>query len=559
MQKSKLFAVLPDYVCTPDGMEIDWEGRLIVSCPNFADDSLSGCVIRIDPQDMEITKWFDVPVHPETGIARNMGIAFDADYNIYLCDNQGWSGREGLAFKGRILKIKADENGILEWHTVATGMEHPNGIRIRNGYMYVTQSRLSRVSHPSGHLVSCVYRFGLDERNVQVTNTLDDPHIFSTFVTDNEECQYGADGIVFGADGNLYVGNFGDGAVHKLTFAEDGTCASNTVFARDYEQLKSTDGMICGEDGTIYIADFNQNAIVAVDREGTVKKLAQSPDCDGLDGGLDQPGEPIIWNGKLVISCFDLVADETKVNTGHEMPATMAYLDLDPNQKKREPMSRRQLAQMIDHTLLRADATEEEIRCLCREARENGFACAMVNPAAVRLCRTCLEGSGVRAASVVSFPLGQTTIKEKVLEAQQAIRDGAQEIDYVINVGQLKQGNLAYIEEEMRNMTEVCHREGVVCKVILETCYLTKREICIASQIASRVKPDFIKTSTGFGTAGASAEDVRLMKAAAGKNVKVKASGGIRGWESCREMMEAGAERIGTSSGIHILEEFSRS
>lgn len=328
MLTPELFMILPDYVCTPDGMEIDHEGNLILSCPNFAQDNLSGCMVRID-KNKNVSKWFDVPVHPETGIARNMGIAFDNDGFLYVCDNQGWSGQENLSFKGRVLRIKADREGNIEsCKVVANNMEHPNGIRIKGDYMYLTQSCLTRVKHESGKLVSCVYRFGLDEENIEITNSLDDPHIFTTFITQNPDCQYGADGIVFDRQGNLYVGNFGDGAVHKITFAPDGSAEQNRVFAKDPSQLKSTDGMIMDDDGNIYIADFSDNAIAKVFPDGTVERIAQSPDCDGLDGGLDQPGEPIIWEGILVASCFDLVTDEGKVNTRHEMPATMAMLRL---------------------------------------------------------------------------------------------------------------------------------------------------------------------------------------------------------------------------------------
>ena len=194
--------------------------------------------------------------------------------------------------------------------------------------MYVTQSLLSKVNDPSGLLVSCVYKFHLDDENIAVTNTLEDKNILTTFITKNPECQYGADGIVFDKEGNLYVGNFGDGAVHKITFNSDGTVKSNEVWAKDENELQTTDGMIFDEDGNLYIADFSANAVGKVDPSGKVTRLAQSPDCDGLDGGLDQPGEPCIWQGKLILSCFDLVTGPDKVNTKHEMPATLACLEL---------------------------------------------------------------------------------------------------------------------------------------------------------------------------------------------------------------------------------------
>lgn len=330
MQNSRLFTLLPEeYVSTPDGMEIDKDGNLIVSCPNYADDRMPGCVIRIT-KDKKISKWFDVPVHPETGIARNMGIAFDDKWNMVICDNQGWSGKEELAWKGRMLKIYFDEKGeVKKWVTMANGMEHPNGVRIYKGYAYVTQSCLTKVEDPSGKLVSCVYRFPLDAENIEISNTLEDPYILTTFVTYNPDCQYGADGIEIDSKGNLYVGNFGDGEVWKITLDENGDMTGKEIYAKDAEELCSTDGMIMDENtGILYIADFNKNAIVMVDKDRKVSRVAQSPDCTGFNGELDQPGEPIIWEGKIIASCFDLVTDEGKVNTAHEMPATMAELDL---------------------------------------------------------------------------------------------------------------------------------------------------------------------------------------------------------------------------------------
>ncbi len=326
MIKSKLFSVLPDYVSTPDGMAIDSEGNLILACPNYADNSLPGCLLKITP-DKKISKWVDVPVHEETGLASPMGIAFGPDGDIYICDNQGWPGDERLQNKGRILRLRIRDDKVVKTTVVATGMEHPNGMRIRNGYVYLTQSSLINVKHSSGKLVSCVYRFALDDEGIVVTNTLEDKNIFATFITENPDCQYGVDGIEFDKKGNLYVGNFGDGAVYKLTFDSEGNVATNEVWAQDRSQLLTTDGMIMDENGNLYIADFSANAVAMVTPDAKVTRLAQSPDCDGLDGGLDQPGEPIIWNGKLILSCFDTVTANC-VNTAHEMPATLAELDI---------------------------------------------------------------------------------------------------------------------------------------------------------------------------------------------------------------------------------------
>ncbi len=325
MQKPKLFTILPDYVATPDGMAIAEDGDLVLACPNYADQSLPGCIIRFD-ENKNIRKWVDVPVHPETGLASPMGIAFGPDQDLYICDNQGWPGKSELLFKGRILRLRIRDDKVVKTTVVANGMEHPNGMRIRGNYIYVTQSMLSRVQDPSGLLVSCVYRFGLDEEGIEITNTLEDKHILTTVLTHNPECQYGLDGIEFDHNGDLLVGNFGDGAVHRITFNADGSVRENKVWAKNPEELKSTDGMIMDEKGNLFIADFSANAVARVTPDGNVTRIAESPDCDGFDGGLDQPGEPIIWKDRLILTCFDLVTDDYNVNTRHEMPATMAEL-----------------------------------------------------------------------------------------------------------------------------------------------------------------------------------------------------------------------------------------
>jgi len=330
MHQPKLFAKLPDYVNTPDGMAIDSEGNLILACPNYADPSRAGCLMKFD-RNRTASKWVDVPVHPETGHAFPMGIAFGPDGDLYICDNQGWTDPSavkcpGYPFKGRILRLRIRDNRVVKTTVVANGMEHPNGIRINRNHLYVTHSMLSRVKDPSGLLLSCVYRFHLDDEGIEITNTLEDPNIFTTFITHNRDIQYGADGIEFDKLGNLYVGNFGDGAVHRITFNDDGTARDNRVWAKDPAQLKSTDGMIIDSEGNIYIADFCANAVARVAPNGKVTRIAQSPDSDGQNGKLDQPGEPIIWEGKLVVTCFDLVTGPQMVNTKHELPATLSEL-----------------------------------------------------------------------------------------------------------------------------------------------------------------------------------------------------------------------------------------
>ncbi len=215
----------------------------------------------------------------------------------------------------------------------------------------------------------------------------------------------------------------------------------------------------------------------------------------------------------------------------------------------------KEVAAMVDHTNLKAFAVKEDFQMLCDEAAHYGFKSVAINTYPVSMCRKMLEGTSVLTGAAVGFPLGQMTIASKVAEASNAVADGCQEFDYLLNVGKVKEHDYAYIEDEMTQLVAVARKAGICVKVIYETCYLTEEEIIEVSKIASRVKPDFVKTSTGFGTAGAKPEHVRLMKQYAGADVQVKAAGGIRSWEAAKAMIEAGATRLGTSSGIAILEE----
>ncbi|MCX8600889.1 MULTISPECIES: deoxyribose-phosphate aldolase [unclassified Gilliamella] len=213
-----------------------------------------------------------------------------------------------------------------------------------------------------------------------------------------------------------------------------------------------------------------------------------------------------------------------------------------------------QLSRLIDHTNLKADATPTMMEKLCIEAKNYHFKMVAINQVQSKLCASLLQGSDVGIGAAIAFPLGQTTIEAKCFETQNAIDNGATEIDYVINLTQLKIGNLAYIEDEMSQIVAICRKHQVISKVIFENYYLTDAEKIALCQIAVKVKPDFIKTSTGFAPTGATVEDVKLMKQHVGDTVKVKAAGGIRDANTFIKMLEAGAERIGTSSGIAIIE-----
>ena len=211
-------------------------------------------------------------------------------------------------------------------------------------------------------------------------------------------------------------------------------------------------------------------------------------------------------------------------------------------------------ARLIDHTNLHADATEEDMKKLCDEAKKYHFKMVAINEVQSEFCAQQLKGTDIDTGAAISFPLGQTTITCKLAETKDALQNGANEIDYVVNLTQVRAHNWSYIEDEMAQMVKLCRDHHVPCKVIFETCYLTKAEIKQLALIAKKVKPDFVKTSTGFGTAGAKVEDVKLMKENVGSNVKVKAAGGIRNTDDFLAMIAAGAERIGTSSGVKIIE-----
>ena len=233
-------------------------------------------------------------------------------------------------------------------------------------------------------------------------------------------------------------------------------------------------------------------------------------------------------------------------------------------------MTKAQIAAMIDHTALQAFADEAEISKLCKEAKTYGFASVCINPSYIPFAVKKLEGSNVKVCTVIGFPLGADTTETKAFSAEDAVLKGADELDMVINVGEAKNNNFIYIEKEIKAVVDAARKAGsevkkeIIVKVILETCYLTDHEVkkaCIASKNAGA---DFVKTSTGFGTPkaadgtalpnGASVHHVQLMKKTVGDSMKVKAAGGIRSVRTAQDLIEAGADRLGTSSGLLIIQ-----
>jgi deoxyribose-phosphate aldolase len=214
------------------------------------------------------------------------------------------------------------------------------------------------------------------------------------------------------------------------------------------------------------------------------------------------------------------------------------------------------IARFIDHTLLRADATFDQIATLCDEARQFGFASVCVHPCYVSRCAELLRGCAVKVCTVIGFPLGANATETKAFEAGRAIRDGATEIDMVINVGALKSGQDDLVENDVRAVVEAAKLGGAICKVILETALLNDDEKVRACHAARRAGADFVKTSTGFGPGGATPEDVALMsRAVSGTRMGVKASGGIRNLQDAQRMIRAGATRLGASAGVRIVTE----
>jgi deoxyribose-phosphate aldolase len=247
--------------------------------------------------------------------------------------------------------------------------------------------------------------------------------------------------------------------------------------------------------------------------------------------------------GQCIVQCRDKV--QQVVDAGAErLTLTLGQVDVGPD-----------VAKYIDHTLLKPDASQDQIAQLCYEARKYGFAAVCVNPTNVKLCAQLLQGTSVHVCTVVGFPLGATPPEVKAYEAQKSIDDGATEVDMVINIGALKSKDYALVERDIATVAQTCHAGGAILKVIIEAALLSDEEKVIACQLAKAAGAEYVKTSTGFGPGGATVHDVALMRRAVGSEMGVKAAGGIHSYDDAKAMVAAGATRIGASAGVRILQE----
>ncbi|NIM92609.1 MAG: deoxyribose-phosphate aldolase [Anaerolineales bacterium] len=259
----------------------------------------------------------------------------------------------------------------------------------------------------------------------------------------------------------------------------------------------------------------------------------------------EEPDESKNGNGSKALSAQNYVERvQAVVNAGADrLASTLGVAPTDGT-----------MSHMIDHTILKPEASQDEIAQLCYEAKKYQFASVCVNPTNVKLSAQLLEGTGIDVCTVVGFPLGATPTDVKVFETQQAIRDGATEVDMVINIGALKSRDYELVREDIASIARACHAGNAIVKVIIEAALLTDEEKVVACQLAKVAGADFVKTSTGFGPGGATVEDVALMRRVVGPSIGVKAAGGIKTYEDAQKMIAAGASRLGASASVKIVQ-----
>ena len=326
-QKAQLFVAFPDYCNTPDGLALLKDGSIIVSMPNFNDETKPPLLMRV-AKDGKVEKFYEFP-NPYPGLPagldriRPMGDAPAPNGDLYLADMQYMKDPNG---KSRLWKLVVKRGKVQKMVLVADGLNVANGTAIHGGYCYITESVLEEGSHP---LTSAVLRFKLDEENVHLKTPLkDDPHVITTFQSKKDQWRFGADGIEFDSKGNLFVGLFGEGQMFKITFDKKGNVVSNKLFAEAPGKLTNCDGMHRDSHDNLYVADSANNAVQIIHPDGTIETLAINDDTlDKTTGGLDQPCEALVRGDEVIVSNMDWPFPGFK-NTKFQLPATLSIIKL---------------------------------------------------------------------------------------------------------------------------------------------------------------------------------------------------------------------------------------
>ena len=329
-KQAKLLLVLPDFCNTPDGMCLYPDGNIILSVPNVNDQTQPAVIMKVTP-DNKLERFYDPPLHPDTGKAFPFGIcvapkggAFAGD--IFYADMQWFANPEKPNYKSRVMRIPMKNGKPGKAVVFCSGLVVTNAVAVRDGYLYTTDTIMVPDAKP---LVSGVFRFKLDEEGVEVKQPLlKDPHLIATMETYNPKVGFGADGLTFDSKGNMFIGNFADGTLHWVKADSLGKLQPAKIFAKA-PFMKSCDGIFCDlKTDKIYIADSLANAVQVVTPDAKVYTLAQDPENDGKDGRLDQPCEPLIRGREVIISNFDFPVPGG-VNTKFEMPNTLSRIPLD--------------------------------------------------------------------------------------------------------------------------------------------------------------------------------------------------------------------------------------
>ena len=317
LQPAKLFANLPDNCPTPDALAVAPDGSLTLSCPNFANSKLQGELLSINSKG-EVSHLATVPTLDLNRKANPMGIAYDEDGALYVADSRGIK-------QGRVLKLTfSKDKKLINTEIIASGI-NPNGLRIHNDAVYITQLKMPKVK--SEKMTSGIYRFSVNDRNLKMNNTLDDKHLIFHTETENPAVDFGLDGLAFDSSSSLYTAVLGDSVVFKLSLDKDGLVKDKSVFA-SLPNTTRVDGIIFDEFDNLYLAGFGLNQIYKIDPQKNITKLADYPDNNGANGQIDQPADLMVFDNKLIISNFDLMKGNGIRNTKHSKPYTLSYIDL---------------------------------------------------------------------------------------------------------------------------------------------------------------------------------------------------------------------------------------